>query len=79
MFSMTCSHWGNRSKVNELSLKFDENVRNRALHYFDFSGHVRRRRRPNRLRGSQIALVIYCNNVCRNLSIPKRIKKKKKG
>ena len=30
MFSY--SHWGERSKVNELSLIFDENVRNGALH-----------------------------------------------
>ena len=32
MFS--CSHWGERSEVNELLLKFDENVRNGALHYY---------------------------------------------
>ena len=32
MFS--CSHLGERSKVNELLLKFDENVRNGALHYW---------------------------------------------
>ena len=34
MFS--CSHWGEKSNVNELLLKFDENVRNGALHYRQF-------------------------------------------